>query len=148
MNTGKKFRSHQRNWLKTKLLQSVVVIADANSGVLASLRGQTRCSCTLSTCRTVSDQAHRIPSVLLHCGGKFREGCEMNVKHDGRRLRLPASRRLTSDLLWLNRVVPLCGHDRIFRLYDLANVRSKLTDRISWPALFIRAFSLVAQKPS
>lgn len=70
----------------------------------------------------------------------------MNVKHDGRRLRLPASRRLTSDLLWLNRVVPLCGHDRIFRLDDLAKVRSKITDRISWPALFIRAFSLVAQK--
>lgn len=71
---------------------------------------------------------------------------EMNVKHDGRRLRVPASRRLTSDLLWLNRVVPLCGHDRIFRLQDLASARSKLTDRISWPALFIRAFSLVAQK--
>jgi hypothetical protein len=70
----------------------------------------------------------------------------MNAKHDGRRLRVPASRRLSSDLLWFNRDVPLCGHDRVFHLKDLANARSKVTDRVSWSALFIRAFSLIAQK--
>ncbi len=70
----------------------------------------------------------------------------MRTNHTGRRMRVPPSRRLTSDLLWFNRSVPLCGHDRVFCLEELARVRSQSPGRISWPALFIRAFGLVAQR--
>ena len=70
----------------------------------------------------------------------------MQTDHTGQRMRVPSSRRLTSDLLWFNRSVPLCGHDRVFRLQELARVRSESPRRISWPALFIRAFGLVAQR--
>lgn len=70
----------------------------------------------------------------------------MQTGNDGRRFRIPASRRLTFDLLWFNRSIPLCGHDRQMPLTELADARTRSTVRISWPALFIRAFSLVAQK--
>ena len=70
----------------------------------------------------------------------------MQISHTGQRLRVPACRRLPSDLLWFNRSVPLCGHDRIFRLNELGQVRSSSSCRISWSALFIRAFGLVAQR--
>ena len=70
----------------------------------------------------------------------------MGKKRTGRRLGIPHQRRLTCDLLWFNRSVPLCGHDRIFRLSELAEFRAETPRRISWSALFIRAFGLVAQQ--
>lgn len=70
----------------------------------------------------------------------------MQSGNDGRRFRIPASRRLTFDLLWFNRAVPLCGHDRLVQLNEVAAARSQAAVRISWPALFIRAFSLVARE--
>lgn len=70
----------------------------------------------------------------------------MQPNQDGKRFPVPASRRLTFDLLWFNRSVPLCGHDRIVDLATVAEARSLAATRISWPALFIRAFSLVASQ--
>lgn len=61
-------------------------------------------------------------------------------------MRVPPARRLTTDLLWFNRSVPLCGHDRVICLKELAGVRSESCVRVSWSALFIRAFCLVAQR--
>ncbi len=70
----------------------------------------------------------------------------MQTSNDGKRFRIPPSRRLTFDLLWFNRSVPLCGHDRLLDLQQLADARSQAAVRISWPALFLRAFGLVAKQ--
>ncbi len=66
--------------------------------------------------------------------------------HTGRRMRVRPARRLTTDLLWFNRSVPLCAHDRVFCLKELVRARAESSFRVSWSALFIRAFCLVAQR--
>ena len=70
----------------------------------------------------------------------------MNDARDGQRFRIPRSRRLTWDLLWFHRSVPLVGHDRLCHLTALSQRRSDCPVRISWPAMFIRAFALTAQQ--
>lgn len=70
----------------------------------------------------------------------------MHSNHIGRRLAVPPSRRLTCDLLSFQRSIPLCGHDRVICLQELARARAAASCRISWPALFIRAFGLVARQ--
>lgn len=62
----------------------------------------------------------------------------------GRRLRVPASRRLSCDLLHFHRQVPLCAHDRQADLSAVATARRKARVRVSWPALFLKAYGLVA----
>ncbi|MEZ6129122.1 MAG: hypothetical protein R3C59_10610 [Planctomycetaceae bacterium] len=57
---------------------------------------------------------------------------------------IPRSRRLTWDLLWFHRAVPLCGHDRHFRLSTVAEARAAALVRISWPAIFLKAYAIVA----
>ncbi|MEZ6121847.1 MAG: hypothetical protein R3C49_01575 [Planctomycetaceae bacterium] len=69
----------------------------------------------------------------------------MTDGRDGRSFSVPPCRRLTWDLLWFNRSVPLCGHDRVMSLAPLAAARSSASVRISWPALFLKAYSLAAQ---
>ena len=64
---------------------------------------------------------------------------------NGRRIRVPASRRLSWDLLYFHRDVPLCAHDRRMSLADVARVRNSRTERVSWPALFLKAYAIVAQ---
>ena len=64
----------------------------------------------------------------------------MTASHDGCRFPVPQSRRLTWDLLWLHRSVPLCSHDRLMRLGPLAACRSATPTRIGWATLFIKAF--------
>lgn len=63
-----------------------------------------------------------------------------------RRIALSRSRRLTIDVVYYNRRVPTCAHDRRFDLRHVAEVRSRLPSRISWSLLFIKAFALVARK--
>lgn len=65
---------------------------------------------------------------------------------DGRTFLIPPSRRLTWDLLRLNRQVPLCAHDRMCDLSKLAEVRSKVSPRVSWPALMLKAYGLMAEQ--
>lgn len=66
-------------------------------------------------------------------------------KNDGRIFSVPPSRRLTWDLLYFNRAVPQCGHDRHMDLSALADARKRTSVRISWPALFLKAYGLVAK---
>ncbi len=68
----------------------------------------------------------------------------MSSNRDGRRFRVPPSRRLTWDLLWFHRTVPLCAHDRRMSLAETASSRLAAPQRISWPALFLKAVGLAA----
>ena len=70
----------------------------------------------------------------------------MSDHRDGRSFLVPRNRRLTWDLLWFNRSVPQCGHDRICNLSKLADVRASCPVRISWPALFLKAYGIVAEE--
>ena len=69
----------------------------------------------------------------------------MTDMRNGRRIRIPASRRLSWDLLYFHRDVPLCAHDRRMNLAEVSGVRSACAERVSWPALFLKAYAIVAQ---
>lgn len=66
------------------------------------------------------------------------------MNRDGRSFAVPRHRRLSWDLLHYNHRVPLCAHDRLIDLSDLAKVRSACAHRVSWPALFMKAWAIVA----
>ncbi len=70
----------------------------------------------------------------------------MTDRRNGRRFAVPANRRLTWDLLTFHREIPLCAHDRQMDLTAISAARTECTQRISWPALFIKAYALVAQE--
>ena len=65
---------------------------------------------------------------------------------NGRRFSVPVSRRLTWDLLHFHRRVPLCAHDRRMVLQKVSEARDECAVRISWPALFLKAYALVARE--
>jgi hypothetical protein len=69
----------------------------------------------------------------------------MKTIFDGQRFRIPASRRLTWDLLWFHKDVPLCAHDRKMDLKQVAEAREACAVRIGWPVLFLKAFAIVAR---
>ncbi|MFO0976995.1 MAG: hypothetical protein U0996_11395 [Planctomycetaceae bacterium] len=66
------------------------------------------------------------------------------MNRDGRIFGIPVSRRLTWDLLFFHRSVPLCPHERVMNLGPVSQARDECPVRISWPALFLKAFSQVA----
>lgn len=70
----------------------------------------------------------------------------MTDRRDGRRFAVPASRRLTWDLLKFHREIPLCAHDRQMKLTAISIARSECVQRVSWPTLFIKAYAIVAQE--
>lgn len=61
-------------------------------------------------------------------------------------IRLPRSRRLVDDVLRLYQKMPSCAHDRRCNFSELSNLRSQLPERISWPALFIKAFAILSDR--
>ena len=63
-----------------------------------------------------------------------------------KRRELPRSRALTCDVLHYHAKVPTCAHDRLCDLTEVASVRDRLSRRISWTLLFIKAFGLVARE--
>ena len=67
-------------------------------------------------------------------------------RRNGRRFLVPRSRRLTWDLLFFNQQVPICGHDRRMDLSYVSAVRKSASVRISWSAIFIKAFAEVARQ--
>ncbi len=69
----------------------------------------------------------------------------MSDHWNGRRFRIPVSRRLTWDLLHFHKQIPLCAHDRNMHLMPISQARQQCPIRISWPAVFLKAFSLVAR---
>lgn len=70
----------------------------------------------------------------------------MSDQRNGQRFAVPASRRLSWDLLAFHQSVPLCAHDRRMNLSVVAQTRSAALQRISWPALFTKAYAIVAQE--
>lgn len=60
--------------------------------------------------------------------------------------RIPASRALVCDILHFDKSLPTFSHDRIFFTGDLATARAASTTRISWPALFLKAYAVTASK--
>ena len=63
-----------------------------------------------------------------------------------RRFLIPRSRRLTCDVLHFHKQVPLCPHHRLFHLEPLEALRKSVPNRISWPVLFLKGYSLLAQE--
>ena len=68
----------------------------------------------------------------------------MVTDRSGQRFAVPASRRLTWDLLYFHKDVPLCSHDRRMELTEVAAARDAAVDRVSWPAVFLKAMSRVS----
>ena len=62
------------------------------------------------------------------------------------RARIPRSRSLVVDILRLHQRNPTVAHNRYMRLGELADVRSRSSVRISWSALFIKAFAEVSSR--
>jgi hypothetical protein len=65
-------------------------------------------------------------------------------KKVGRTLRLTTPRRLIGDLLHLARAVPTVPVQRRVNVADLVEVRARSAQRISWAAIFTKAFALAA----
>ena len=70
----------------------------------------------------------------------------MPDSRNGCRFLVPVSRRLSWDLLAFHHDVPLCAHDRQMRLEHVCQRRAACAVRISWPALFIKAYAMVASE--
>ena len=70
----------------------------------------------------------------------------MTDHRNGRRIKIPASRRLSWDLLYFHKSIPLCAHDRRMNLQELSAARDACSERVSWPTLFLKAFAIVAQE--
>lgn len=68
----------------------------------------------------------------------------MRDVRNGRRFSVPPHRRLSWDVTHYNRQVPLCGHDRQFDLSECSVARQNCAVRISWSAVFLKAYGLVA----
>lgn len=66
-------------------------------------------------------------------------------------MRIPSSRATVCDILRYDRFVPTFAHDRIFSIESVAAARNNLKPfdgdtRISWPAIWLKAYALNAQK--
>lgn len=68
----------------------------------------------------------------------------MTAPTHGKSFLIPRNRRLTWDLLHFHKSVPLCSHDFPMSLQSVAEARQASPTRISWPALFLKAYGLVA----
>jgi hypothetical protein len=61
-----------------------------------------------------------------------------------RRRRLSASRALVCDILHYDGQMPSFGHSRLMELAELDDVRQRTNRRISWSALFLKAYGLLS----
>lgn len=62
------------------------------------------------------------------------------------RIRVPPSRTIVCDILRYDRTVPTFAHDRVFNLGELVDARRDVQPRISWPAIFMKAYALNATR--
>lgn len=62
----------------------------------------------------------------------------------GRWINLSPQRRFVCDLLHFSRAIPSVPTERRMRLADLIEARGRWPDRISWCAIFIKAYGIVA----
>ena len=63
----------------------------------------------------------------------------------GQRLQFPKNRRLVLDICHASKSVPAFPVERRFQLGELRDARDQSTTRISWVALFLRAYGIVSQ---
>lgn len=68
------------------------------------------------------------------------------AKSDSRCSSIPQSRSMVCDILRYDRAVPTFAHDRSFDVSELVAARRNAKQRISWPAIFIKAYALNAQQ--
>lgn len=59
---------------------------------------------------------------------------------------IPTSRSMVCDILRYDRLVPTVAHDRIFDVSEVAEARRNASQRISWPAIFIKAYAVNASR--
>jgi hypothetical protein len=64
----------------------------------------------------------------------------------GERVAIPVNRRLVLDGLWFARRVPLFPIEKTVELADVAQLRKATPRRISWAAIFVKAYALAAQQ--
>lgn len=62
------------------------------------------------------------------------------------RMAVPQSRALVSDVLHFHQSIPSCAQDRLVSLAELGELRNRLSIRISWPVLFLKAFAAVSTR--
>src|SRR5712692_1205570 len=70
----------------------------------------------------------------------------MSEMEEPRWLRFPRNRRSVVDFLHFSRKMPLQPLTRVCRLQPLADLRAQATPRVSWSALFMKAYGLVASR--
>lgn len=64
----------------------------------------------------------------------------------GRRVRLPLPRRWVADLMHASRHVPLVTVERRVELSQTVAARARVADPLAWPALFVKAYAIVAAR--
>lgn len=64
----------------------------------------------------------------------------------GKRIKISANRQFVNDLLRHAEKVPALPMQRTMDLSDLIEARKDCRQRVCWPAIFIRAYALVAEK--
>jgi hypothetical protein len=64
----------------------------------------------------------------------------------GRNIRLPKSRRLVVDLLTYSKRVPSQAVTRYCNVKEVAELRDKVSPKISWPALFMKAYAIMSAR--
>lgn len=62
------------------------------------------------------------------------------------RMLVPRSRNLVRDVLWLHQDVPTCVHHREMNLASVSAARSALSERVSWPAVFLKAYGAICAR--
>lgn len=59
---------------------------------------------------------------------------------------IPPSRAMVCDILRYDRKVPTCAHDRYFDLNEVVAARDSARIRVSWPAIFMKAYVINAAR--
>jgi len=68
----------------------------------------------------------------------------MSQGPEARWLKLSSNRSLVLDILHYDQRMPQCAHDRRFDLGETDAVRRSAGQRISWPAIFMKAYGLLS----
>lgn len=76
---------------------------------------------------------------------RFSQGEEAS-RRDGKTRSLPRDRAIVMDVLREAKSVPSFGVERWFQVDDVAEVRSQIKPRISWLALFAKAYCLTCRE--
>jgi hypothetical protein len=56
------------------------------------------------------------------------------------------SRAIVRDILYFDKKMPLCAHERQIELSSIDALRKQCAVRISWPVIFLKAYAIVAER--